>query len=110
MKKQKVKKNILSIPYHVRKERINLNQERGTMIGEPYFVTSVFQPQDRNIRFHEGNNIFYSITSLQKAIVKYYNFTISETNGTLVFVIKLDECEVLKQKKMERVTTNTIMN
>ena len=69
------------------------------MIGEPYFVNGVFQHQDRKITFHEGNNIFYSTMALQKAMVKYYNFIDCETNGTLIFVIKLDECEVLKQKK-----------
>ena len=109
LKNQKINNSLLPKPYHVRKERINLNNEISEMIGEPYFVTGIFQQRDRNITFSEGNNLFYSTTSLQKAMVKYYNFTSCEMNGPLKFVIKLDECEVLKQKKMERITI-TIMN
>ncbi len=109
LKEQKVHTNILPKPYHVRKERLNLNNGISGMIGEPYFITGIFQHKDRHISFNEGNNIFYNTASLQKAMVKYYNFTSLETNGPLIFVIKLDECEVLKQKKMERITI-TIMN
>lgn len=109
LKEQKVHTNILPKPYHIRKERLNLNNEISEMIGETYFVAGIFQHKDRHIIFNEGNNIFYCTTSLQKAMVKYYNFISLETHGPLIFVIKLDECEVLKQKKMERITI-TIMN
>lgn len=109
LKEHKVHTNILPKPYHVRKERVNLNSEISELIGEPYFVNGIFHHKDRHISFNEGNNIFYYTTLLQKAMVKYYKFTSIETNGPLIFVIKLDECEVLKQKKMERITI-TIMN
>ena len=42
-------------------------------------------------------------------MVKYYNITMVEVNGKLQFVLKLDECDILKQKKTERITV-TLMN
>ena len=42
-------------------------------------------------------------------MVKFYTITTAEVNGKLQFVLKLDECEILKQKKTERITV-TLMN
>ena len=42
-------------------------------------------------------------------MVKFYNITMVEVNSKLLFVLKLDECEILKQKKIERITI-TLMN
>ena len=40
---------------------------------------------------------------LQRRMVEFYNITHAETNGVLNFVLKMDECEILNDKKMERV-------
>ena len=42
-------------------------------------------------------------------MVEYYDINFEESGGILKFVIKMDECEILKEKKMERVTI-TLMN
>ena len=46
---------------------------------------------------------------LQQRMVEYYNITLQETGGVLQFALKMDECEILKEKKMERVII-TLMN
>ncbi|MCO5573601.1 hypothetical protein L7F22_027373 [Adiantum nelumboides] len=46
---------------------------------------------------------------LQKRMVEFYNITFEESQGVLNFVLKLDECELVKDKKLERVTI-TLMN
>lgn len=109
LKKQRIHSNILPKPFHVRKERLNLNEQVCDFIGQPYSVNGVFDSGSRNMVFSQANNIFYSLNTLQKTMVKYYDMTTLETNSVLKFVIKLDECEVLKEKKMERVTI-TLMN
>ena len=42
-------------------------------------------------------------------MVKFYNISVAKVNNKLIFVLKLDECEILKQKKTERITV-TLMN
>ena len=42
-------------------------------------------------------------------MVQFYNITMDEVEGKLIFVLKLDECEILKQNKTERITI-TLMN
>ena len=44
------------------------------------------------------NNIFVELEQLQRRIVDFY------IKGDLKFVVKLDECEIVKKKKIERVT------
>ena len=43
------------------------------------------------------------LEQLQTRIVEFYNITL-ETKGVLKFVTKLDICEIVKKKKIERVT------
>lgn len=57
----------------------------------------------------EFNNIFMDLELLQRRMVEYYDISFEESGGILQFVIKMDECEFLKEKKMERVTI-TLMN
>ena len=43
-------------------------------------------------------------------MVKFYGLTFEECKGILKFVIKLDECEVAKEKKMSERVTITLMS
>lgn len=36
-------------------------------------------------------------------MIEFYNISHAETNGILNFVLKMDECEILKDVKMDRV-------
>lgn len=42
-------------------------------------------------------------------MVKFYDIIVHECNGRLIFVLKLDESEVIKGQKLERVSL-TLMN
>ena len=42
-------------------------------------------------------------------MVQYYGVTPEEYNGKLIFVLKLDECQVVKGQRLERVSV-TLMN
>ena len=46
---------------------------------------------------------------LQRRMVEFYNSTLEECKGVLKFIVKLEECEIVKEKKIERVTI-TLMN
>lgn len=59
--------------------------------------------------YDDFNNIFMDLELLQQRMVEYYDIAFEETGGVLQFVMKMDECKILKEKKMERVTI-TLMN
>ena len=42
-------------------------------------------------------------------MVKFYDISVYECNGRLIFVLKLDESELIKGQKLERVSL-TLMN
>ena len=48
------------------------------------------------------------LLALEKTIVKYYEMTMEESNGQLVFVLKLDECQLAKGMKLERVSITLV--
>ena len=47
--------------------------------------------------------------SVQKAMIRFYNLSHEEASGVANFVIKLDETEIVKCKRLERVSI-TLMN
>ena len=55
------------------------------------------------------NNIWMDLRKIQKAMVKMYGITVDKCNGLLKFVIKLDEAQIQKCQKMERVSIS-LMN
>ena len=65
----------------------------------------------KEVRFelHERNNFVLRLERLQSTMVQFYDMTQEECNGILKFVIKLDESEIVKGQKMERVSI-TLMN
>lgn len=65
--------------------------------------------KDREVVFNEQNNIFFELEALQRYAVQFFEVTTEECGGVLKFVLKLDECEMIKSQKVERVTI-TLMN
>ncbi|MCO5562734.1 hypothetical protein L7F22_016366 [Adiantum nelumboides] len=65
---------------------------------------------NRKVQFNEHNNLFIDLEALQRYAVHFFDISQEECGGVLKFVLKLDECKVLKNKKLERVTTITLMN
>ena len=78
-------------------------------LGPAIHIQGDFESKDRKVHFNEFNNIFFNLENLQQKMVSFYNITQGEVDKKLIFVLKLDECEILKQKKIERVTI-TLMN
>ena len=54
--------------------------------------------------YNEFNNVYVDVEKLQESMINYYGVTHSECNGKLVFVLKLDECQVVKGQHLERVS------
>ena len=109
LKEKKISSTLLPIPTQVRKSRRDLNEEVATFLGPSIHIRADFQSGNRKVNFNDSNNIFFDLQTLQKHMVKFYNISQCEVESKLIFVLKLDECEILKQKKTERITI-TLMN
>ena len=86
-----------------------VNSEVLNKLGTPFHINGLFSSKGREIEFNEYNNIFFDLEALQRYSVQFFEVTAMECSGVLKFVLKIDECELLKCKKMERVTI-TLMN
>lgn len=64
---------------------------------------------DKTFMYNKFNNVYIDMEELQIAMVRYYDLTLEETGGKLIFVLKLDECQVVKGQRLERVSL-TLMN
>lgn len=104
-----VKQKLLPCTTEVWKLRGDLNSEQFDYFGAPFHIKEEYNHNNETFMYDEFNNIFMDLEILQKRMVEYYDVTYEETCGVLHFVIKMDECEILKEKKMERVTI-TLMN
>ena len=93
-------------PKWVNSKRHEVNSK---VLGTPFHINGLFSSKGREIEFNEYNNIFFDLEALQRYSVQFFEVTTMECSGVLKFVLKIDECELLKCKKMERVTI-TLMN
>ena len=109
LKEKKITTSLLPLPTHMRKSRTELNQTVAEFLGPAFHIQGGFQNKDREVHFNEYNNIFFDLERLEQNMVRFYNISPDEVDSKLIFVLKLDECEILKQKKTERITI-TLMN
>ena len=109
LKKNKTKTTIRPRPSFIRMVRQKTNAKVLDFIGEPYHITLVYNGKEKQKRYDHYNNIFFDLISLQKAMIRFYNLSYEKASGLAKFVIKLDEIEIIKGKKMERVSI-TLMN
>ena len=100
---------LLPKPMWVNTRRHEVNTEVLNKLGIPFHIHATFNAKDREVVFNEHTNIFFDLEALQRYAVQFFSVTTAECCGVLKFVLKLDECELLKCKKMERVTI-TLMN
>lgn len=109
------RKNLLPLPrpYHVRETKKVMNESVMETIGEPehlcHIQTFKFSSKEVSFKLHKHNNFILDVIKLQIAMVKFYNMSVLECGGKLKFVLKLDESEIVKGQKMERVSL-TLMN
>ena len=85
-----------------------MNTEVLNKLGVPFHIHAIFNSKDREVVFNEHTNIFFDIEALQRYAIHFFEVTTSECSGVLKFALKIDECELLKCKKMERVTITLI--
>ena len=109
LKEKKIRNSILPLPTHMRRTQADLNRKVEQFLGPAFHIQANFQNKKREVCFNEYNNIFLDLEKLQQNMVTFYHITPNEVDNKLIFVLKLDECEVLKQRKTERITV-TLMN
>lgn len=85
------------------KLRHRLNEKQNDYVGSPYHITNEYKGKRGVVKYDEFNNIFMDLEMMQRRMVEFYNITHAETKGVLNFVLKMDECEILNEQKMERV-------
>ena len=86
------------------RQRGLLNQKITNFIGTYFHIKNVYEGPKGSTTYDPSNNIFVDIEQLQRRMVEFYNIILEESKG----VLKLDECEIVKEKKMERVTITLI--
>ena len=109
LKQNKLKGSLFPQPVRVREARIKINEQIMKMLGQPFHIQNIYQGNKSQLKFDQYNNIFFNLQTLQKCMIKFYNLSHEEAKGVAKFVIKLDESEILKNKKLERVSI-TLMN
>ena len=113
LKHQHIKPFGLPRPFNVVKERHQLNQEIPTYFGEYYHIEGSMPYEKKNkksvFEYNAFNNIWMDVRKVQIAMVHLYGINVSECDGKLIFVLKLDEAQILKCQKMERISI-CIMN
>lgn len=109
LKSQRIKRVLLPTPTEVWRLRGNLNEQLDAYLGSYVHVQGEYKGANGVILYNEYNNIFVDLKQLQVRMVEFYGMNWEECQGCLKFVIKLDECEVIKEHKWERVTL-TLMN
>ena len=99
--------------YNVIKIRHQLNQEIPNYFGEYFHIEGSMpyekQKKKSSFEYSSFNNIWIDLQKIQTAMVNFYEISMSECNGKLKFVLKLDEAQILKCQKMERVSIS-LMN
>ena len=93
----------------VKSARHHVNSEVLEKLGSPIHIEATYVDKEREVVFNQHNNIFFDLETLQRYVVEFFEIRTEECDGVLKFVLKLDECEILKNIKMERVSI-TLMN
>lgn len=103
-----VRKFPIPRPFQIRLERDVLNKGMQNVIGIPFHINEIYNSKSGNLSYNSTNNLFVDLNHLLRFIVKFYNIT-SVSMSKLILVVKLDESEVIKGQKLERVSI-TLMN
>lgn len=104
-----IKKFPIPRPFHLLKKRDMLNHGMQTIVGNPSHINEVYCSKGESLAYNNSNNLFIDINQLLTFIINFYGITNENVNNKLIVVLKLDESEIIKGQKMERVSL-TIMN
>lgn len=108
-KQVQIRKVPIPRTYHLKKERDTLNIGMHKITGTPFHIEEVYETDGRSIFYNSSNNLFVDLNYLLRYIVTFYDITYEKVNGKIIIVLKLDESEIVKGQKMERVSI-TLMN
>ena len=90
-----------------------MNRKIPIYFGEYYHIegSMPYEKQKKKslLKYNAFNNIWMDLKKVQIAMVQLYGITVSECNEKIIFVLKLDEAQILKCQKMERISIS-IMN
>ena len=103
------KRSVLPTPYSLEMARKTANGKVDAMFNGYRWVEDLMPLVDRVYEYNKFNNVYIDMEELQRAMVRYYDLTIEETRQKLIFVLKLDECQVVKGQRLERVSV-TLMS
>jgi hypothetical protein len=113
IKKKRLKHCPLPKPFHIKRARAVMNVDIMKNLGDPFHIEETYvSPKGSKqhcLQYTVYNNIFYDLLKIQDLMVRFYNMTMEEAKGKLIFVLKLDESEIVKGQKIERVSI-TLMN
>ena len=113
-----ITKVVIPRPYHIESARARSNMNIVDLMGDMYHIEAKKEikqkgrkknTQNEILILNSKNNIWLYLEKILQAMVKFYDISIEEAHGKLVFVIKLDEMELINSEKYERVSI-TLMN
>lgn len=104
-----IKKFPIPRPFQLKKKRDMLNIGMQKIVGIPFHINEVYSSKGESLSYDMSNNLFIDINQLLTFLVEFYSLTNEKVNNKLIIVLKLDESEIIKGQKMERVSL-TLMN
>ena len=108
LKYYKIKSFGLPRSHNVGKVRNLLNQEIPKKIGKYYHIEGIILYEKggkkSSFEYNEYNNTWMNIKKAQSFMVRYYSIRGQDYEEKLVFVMKLDEAQIQKCQKMERIS------
>ena len=101
---------LLPTPYSVKLAKKCANNDVAGLLGGFQCVHDVM-PLDNSKSFcyNEFNNVYIDLLKLQDSMIRFYGLTQEECDSKFIFVLKLDECQVVKGQCLKRVSI-TLMN
>lgn len=100
-----VTQSLLPTLYSLQMAKKCANGDVASMFNGYKWVEDIMpMPTNKPFEYNAYNNVYIDMEELQKAMIQYYGLTLEETGGNAVFVLKLDECQVVKGQRLERVS------
>ena len=114
----RITKVVIPRPFHVANTRSRSNRKISDLMGDMYHIEAMKEIKLKGGKKNKQNeiailnpkkNIWLDLDKTLQAMVKFYDISVEEEKGKLVFVIKLDEMELINNEKYEIIYV-TLMN
>lgn len=113
-----ITKVVIPCHFHIKGARARSNIKIVDLVGDMYHIEAKKEIKQKggkkNIKneiviLNSKNNIWLDLEKILQAMVKFYDISVEEAHEKLIFVVKLDEMELINREKYERVSI-TLMN